>query len=104
MHIAFVAISGVRSANKDLMEVGLRKYADLNRLAAGVVARGGLLLTCSCSGLVDQATFVETVGRALRNADRSLQILRVTGAGADHPQMPQTPESAHLKAVWGRVT
>jgi SAM-dependent methyltransferase len=57
--------------NRSLMETGLRKYADLNRLASGVVAPGGLLLTCSCSGLVDQATFVQTLARAARAAGRT---------------------------------
>jgi 23S rRNA (cytosine1962-C5)-methyltransferase len=85
------------------MELGLRKYADLNRLAAGVVARGGLLLTCSCSGLVDQPTFVQTVGRAARAAGRGLQIFRLTGAGPDHPFQADTPEGQYLKAVWCRV-
>lgn len=85
------------------LEVGLRKYADLNRLAAGVVAPGGMLLTCSCSGLVDQATFLDTVGRAVRAAGRQMQVFRVSGAGADHPFMADAPESAYLKAVWGRL-
>jgi 23S rRNA (cytosine1962-C5)-methyltransferase len=85
------------------MELGLRKYADLNRLAAAVVAPGGLLLTCSCSGLVDQPTFVQTVGRAARAAGRGLQIFRLTGAGPDHPFQADTPEGQYLKAVWCRV-
>ena len=88
---------------RDQMETGLRKYADLNRLAAGVVAPGGVLLTCSCSGLVDPATFVRTVARATRAAGRELQILRTTSAGPDHPVMADAPESAYLKAVWARV-
>ena len=88
---------------RSAMELGLRKYADLNRLAAAAVAPGGILLTCSCSGLVDQATFVQTVGRAIRTAGRTLHIFNITGAAADHPFSAETPESQYLKAVWGRV-
>lgn len=88
---------------RDLMEVGLHKYADLNRLAATVVAPGGMLLTCSCSGLVDQPTFVQTIGKAARSAGREMQIMRITGAGPDHPVMAGSPESAYLKAVWARL-
>jgi 23S rRNA (cytosine1962-C5)-methyltransferase len=89
---------------RDMMEVGLHKYADLNRLACSVVAPGGILLTCSCSGLVDQATFVSTLGKASRSAGRDMQIFRITGASPDHPVMADAPESAYLKAVWARVT
>jgi len=88
---------------RTMMELGLRKYADLNRLAAGVVSPGGVLLTCSCSGLVDQATFIQTVGRAVRAAGRTMQVFALTGAGPDHPFHADTPEGQYLKAVWGRV-
>lgn len=88
---------------RDQMEIGLNKYADLNRLASAAVAPGGILLTCSCSGLVDQPTFIQTIGRAARSAGREMQIFRVTGASPDHPFMAESPESAYLKAVWARM-
>ncbi len=88
---------------RSMMDLGLRKYADLNRLAAAAVAPGGILVTCSCSGLVDQATFIATVGRAVRIGGRSLQIFNVTGAAADHPFFADTPESQYLKVVWARL-
>jgi len=88
---------------RDLMDTGLQKYIDLNRLACSVVAPGGLLLTCSCSGLVDPLTFVNTLSRAARFAGRDMQIFRQTTAAADHPVMADAPESAYLKAVWARV-
>ncbi len=89
--------------NREAMEIGLKKYADLNRLALDVLSPGGMLLTCSCSGLVDQPTFVETIGRSVRAAGRTMKIIRITGAGPDHPFQPETPEAAYLKAVWARV-
>jgi 23S rRNA (cytosine1962-C5)-methyltransferase len=52
---------------------------------------------------VDLATFQDTVGRAARQAGRRMQVFRVTGAGPDHPFDAQTPESAYLKALWGRM-
>jgi 23S rRNA (cytosine1962-C5)-methyltransferase len=85
------------------LDLGLRKYMDLNRLAAGVVAPGGLMITCSCSGPVDQATFVQTIAKATRSADRTMQIFRITGAGPDHPFQADTPEGQYLKAIWGRL-
>jgi 23S rRNA (cytosine1962-C5)-methyltransferase len=90
-------------ASRAMMDVGLRKYFDLNRLAAGVVAPGGVLLTCCCSGLVDQPTFLDTAGRGIRVAGRTAQVFRVTGPGGDHPILAESPEGDYLKAVWARV-
>ena len=85
------------------MEEGLRKYLDLNRLAASMVKPDGLLLTCSCSGVMARTDFVELVLRATRQAGREAQILNITGAGPDHPVSPRCPESSYLKAVWLRL-
>ncbi len=81
----------------------LRKYHDLNHLAVQLVRSGGVLLTCSCSGLVNRPRFNEVVFRAARQAGRRLQVFDETGAAADHPVMMQCPESAYLKAMWARV-
>ncbi len=81
----------------------LRKYHDLNCLAMQVVRPGGLLLTCSCSGLISRAAFTEAVHRAALHAGRNLQLFNQTGAAPDHPVMLNCPESAYLKALWFRV-
>jgi 23S rRNA (cytosine1962-C5)-methyltransferase len=90
-------------ASRSEMEAGMRKYLDLNRLAIGLVEEGGYLLTCSCSGLVSAADFVDIVRRAARGAGRVARVLEVTGHGADHPVLLEAPEGAYLKAVWLRV-
>lgn len=88
---------------RDEYETALARYYDLNVLGAQAVRPGGLLLTCSCSGLVSREVFVETVLRAVRRTGRMLQMLELSGAGGDHPVMLNCPESAYLKALWGRV-
>jgi 23S rRNA (cytosine1962-C5)-methyltransferase len=80
-----------------------RKYFDMNHLALQVVRPGGMLLTCSCSGLVSLPAFIETVHRAGQRAGRQLQLFEQTGAGPDHPILLDCPESAYLKALWFRV-
>ncbi len=88
---------------RDEIAPGKRKYYDLNVMAIKLVEPGGLLLTCSCSGLLDAGEFVGILRAAARNAGRSVQILALTGAGADHPVAIDAPEGAYLKAAWLRV-
>ncbi len=81
----------------------LKKYLDMNKLAMGVVKPGGLLLTCSCTGLVSEEQFLDMIRRAAFYANRTAQILDVRGAGPDHPWLAHVPESRYLKAVFCRV-
>jgi len=82
---------------------GSRKYLDLNTLGMSVVRPGGLLVTCSCSGMVSREEFLRVVHAAANRLRRSLQIVDQSGAAADHPVMANCPESEYLKVVWGRV-
>jgi 23S rRNA (cytosine1962-C5)-methyltransferase len=87
---------------RDEAEEGRRKYFDFNRLALQLVAPGGLLLTCSCSGLLPAEEFLKTVCAATPPG-RRLQILHRSGAGPDHPVAGDCPETEYLKALWVRV-
>ena len=69
----------------------------------GVVEPGGLLLTCSCSGLLPTEEFLTLLRAAARKAGRTAQILAVTGASPDHPVSLDALEGAYLKAVWLRL-
>jgi 23S rRNA (cytosine1962-C5)-methyltransferase len=83
---------------------GKRKYFDLNVMAMKRVEPGGLLLTCSCSGLLDAPEFLALLRAAARNAGRYVQLLSLAGAAADHPVALDAPEGAYLKAAWLRVS
>lgn len=78
----------------------LKKYLDMNKLAMSVIKPGGVLLTCSCTGLVSEDQFLDMLRRAAFYANRSVQVLKVSGAGSDHPFMAHVPESRYLKAVF----
>jgi 23S rRNA (cytosine1962-C5)-methyltransferase len=81
----------------------LKKYLDMNKLAMGAVKPGGILLTCSCTGLVSEEQFLDMLRRAAFYANRSVQVLKVSGAGPDHPWQAHVPESRYLKAAFCRV-
>jgi 23S rRNA (cytosine1962-C5)-methyltransferase len=82
---------------------GKRKYFDLNVLAMRLVEPGGVLLTCSCSGLLSAEEFLFLLRAAARQAGRSAQVLAQTGAAADHPVGLDALEGSYLKAVWLRM-
>lgn len=84
-------------------ERGRKKYEDINRLAMQLTKPGGLLVTCSCSGLVEAEWFERYVVSAAHNLGVRLQILDRTGPGPDHPQYSNCPESRYLKVIWARV-
>ena len=92
-----------QTRDREEVDYALKRYLDMNRLALQAVAPGGLFLTCSCTGLVNEYDFLESVRRAAWQAGRTVQVLRITGAGADHPFLLHVPESRYLKAVFCRV-
>ncbi|WP_290887504.1 class I SAM-dependent rRNA methyltransferase [Arenimonas sp.] len=89
--------------DRDQVIAALKKYNDMNKLAMQVIKPGGVLLTCSCTGLVSEEEFLDMIRRAAFYAGRTVQVLKVAGAGADHPFMAHVKESRYLKAVFCRV-
>ena len=74
-------------------------YKEINLRAMRLVAPGGVLFTCSCSYHVSRAVFLDMVAAAARDAGRRLQLLAVTGAGRDHPELVNVPETGYLKGA-----
>lgn len=89
--------------HRDNQEEGIFKYRDLNALALQLVKRGGLFISCSCSGLLSTDDFEELVIGTAHRHGRKLQILDRTGPGMDHPVMSNCPESRYLKVIWAIV-
>lgn len=92
-----------QTRDREEIDFALKRYLDMNRLALQAVAPGGIYLTCSCTGLISEVDFVDTLRRAAWQAGRTAQVLRITGAGADHPFLLHVPEGRYLKAVLCRV-
>ncbi len=82
---------------------GLRAYARLHRLAAAVVAPGGLLCAASCSSHVGRDEFLATLEAGARAAGRRFVLETVRGAGLDHPSLAAFPEGDYLKFAIGTV-
>lgn len=98
------------------IDEGTRRHFALNRLAMRLVKPGGLLLSCSCAGLLPEREFVDllvaaarqsgdelesdSISRPPRYGSRTMQIIARTGAAPDHPVISTCPETEYLKAVW----
>ncbi len=108
------------------LEEGTRKHFDLNRLAMQLVRPGGILLSCTCAGLLDWESFLRLLYAAARQAGdplpdesgpdgtgssgpyrrrgpRVLQVFDKTGAAGDHPIAGNCPETEYLRTVWMRL-
>jgi 23S rRNA (cytosine1962-C5)-methyltransferase len=85
-------------SKKDL-EPGAKAYRKLARLAASVVAPGGILMLASCSHNIPAERFAAECAAGLHRSSRRAALIRQAGAGPDHPVHPQLPESAYLKAL-----
>ncbi|HEU5071913.1 MAG TPA: class I SAM-dependent rRNA methyltransferase, partial [Verrucomicrobiae bacterium] len=83
--------------------LGWQKYEDINRLGVQLVEPGGLLVTCSCSGLVSLEAFENLVIRSTHRLNRRLQTFDRTGPGHDHPVMSNALEGRYLKVLWSRI-
>lgn len=79
-------------------------YRNLNSLAMQLTRRGGLLMTCSCSGAMTQSgMFLRILQSAASMAGRKITVVRQAGAGCDHPIDPSYPEGEYLSNVLLRV-
>ena len=85
------------------LDAALRAYARLNRAALEVLAPGGILATCSCSGHVDRGTFIGMLGQVAELARRPIQVLEMRGPALDHPISVACPESDYLKCAICKV-
>jgi len=82
---------------RDGLEGALRAYKEINYRGVRLLAPGGVLVTCSCSGKVTPQIFGEVIEWAAQEAKRPLQVLERRGASRDHPPLLGVPETDYLK-------
>lgn len=85
------------------LERAIRGYIKLNLQALQVLVPGGILVTCSCSGLVSRQQFLSVVAETSRQSGRHIRLLETLGQPADHPVSAVCPETEYLKVCVCRV-
>ncbi len=74
-------------------------YVELNAAAMRVLARGGRMMTFSCSAHFRGEDFVQAVRIAQSRARRTLRSIRRLGPGADHPCLLGHAEGEYLTGL-----
>jgi 23S rRNA (cytosine1962-C5)-methyltransferase len=87
---------------KDIKE-GTLAYQRLNQMAMQILAKDGILVSCSCSYHLERNTLRELLLKNSRHLDRFIQIVEEGHQGPDHPMHPAIPETAYLKVFFTRV-
>lgn len=76
-----------------------RGYQDINRLGLSLVAKGGRLLTFSCSGLMEPSLFQKICADAALDAGVEAQVISTLRQDEDHVVSLPCPESFYLKGL-----
>ena len=83
--------------SKEALTRGARAYKDMNMQAFALLRPGGILMTFSCSGLLDTQLYQKIVADAALDAGRQGRIIDRLGQSADHPVALNFPEAEYLK-------
>ncbi len=85
--------------SRSALEGAARGYKEINLRALQLLARGGVLVTCSCSHHMSEARLLEIVASAALDAGKQLRILERRTQSQDHPILLTVPETHYLKCL-----
>ena len=82
---------------------GEAAYRKLNQLGMQLLARDGILVSCSCSYHLHGDQLIAAIQSAARHTGRFAQVLESGTQAPDHPIHPAIPETRYLKAFFCRI-
>jgi 23S rRNA (cytosine1962-C5)-methyltransferase len=77
----------------------LAGYKEINLRALKLLRPGGVLVTCTCSYHVDEATFGQVLYEASVDAAVPVSVVEKRMQGRDHPVLLGVPETYYLKCL-----
>jgi 23S rRNA (cytosine1962-C5)-methyltransferase len=83
--------------NKASVPKALAGYKEINLRALRLLSPGGVLVTCSCSYNVDEASFGAVVYGAAADARVAVAVVEKRMQSRDHPVLLGVPETYYLK-------
>lgn len=84
---------------KSQLTSACRGYKDINMLAMQLLNPNGILMTFSCSGLLDAGLFQKVVADAALDANKTAHIVERLQQASDHPIQSNYPEGYYLKGL-----
>ncbi len=82
---------------------GTHAYLQLNTQVFRVVRRGGFVVSCSCSGLLEEEAFLKVLSKAAYRNRVPVRWIARGSQAPDHPMRIEFPEGRYLKAWIGYV-
>lgn len=89
--------------SRSQVDSALRGYKEVNLRALRLLNTGGVLITTSCSQLIDENTFLNILSQAAADAKRRVQVVQKRTQSQDHPFLLSMPETYYLKCIFLRV-
>ena len=93
--------------NRKDIPAGTHAYLQLATQAMRLVRSGGGIVCCSCSALLEEESFIQTLAKAAQRNRRTVQWVGRSAQSPDHPMLLEFPEGRYLKCwvgVLGKLT
>jgi 23S rRNA (cytosine1962-C5)-methyltransferase len=85
--------------SRSSLEGAARGYKEINYRALRMLRPGGVLITCSCSHHMSEASLLELVASAALDAGKTLRVIERRTQSKDHPILLTVPETHYLKCL-----
>lgn len=86
--------------SKSKIKEGLRGYREINQRAMRILAKGGILVTASCSHHMERENFNELLKLCAYDTKRDFRVIKRGYQAPDHPVIITMPETDYLKVVF----
>jgi 23S rRNA (cytosine1962-C5)-methyltransferase len=83
--------------SRETIEKAITGYKEINLRGMKLVKRGGFLVTCSCTNLVNPELFLEIIQMAAKDARRTLRQVAYRAQSSDHPIVWGIDNTHYLK-------
>jgi len=71
--------------SRETIEKAVSGYKEINLRGMKLLRKGGFLVTCSCTNLVNPELFLEIIQMAAKDSRRTLRQVTYRAQSSDHP-------------------